>query len=428
MLTYDDAIALIDAIALRRQIERVGIDHAYNRILAEDVRLGRDQPPFDRATMDGYAIALPPAGAPPFPRYRVVGSIMAGAVYSGTVAPGQAVRIMTGAPCPAGTTVVPIEAIDRHSSGDAESVAVTDPKMLPPSPAQRRNVALRAQDGAAGAVVVCAGTRLTPVTISVSAMAGARDLAVIVPPRLAIVTTGDELAAPPASGTAADASARIHDSNGPLLSAFAAALGLPHSRTRAPDDANALQAELGNAAAIADIVVTTGGVSAGDKDLVPTAAAALGYQTVFHHIALQPGKPVFLARKGDRFIVGLPGNPVSVLATAHLVLWPLLARFGGVAGPAWKTLPMAVDWRNRGDRRLFLPAMITRMGVEPIAWNGSGDLIAAGAGDCLLDLAPRSTCEPGVMVRVLPYVGGQNAERERGVLPERPARTNDRRN
>jgi molybdopterin molybdotransferase len=418
MLTYAEALALIDALPVPRRVERVPLSEGSGRILADDLRLDRDQPPFDRATMDGYAIALAPGGAPPFTRYRVVGTVLAGQVFAGTVAPGQAVRIMTGAPCPRGTTVVPIEACAHLDVDGAVAVTIADAKMLPRSPAQRRFVAAQGEDGHAGDTILTAGTRLGPVTLSVAAMAGARELGVFARPRLAIVTTGDELEPLPANGTPREAAARIADSNGPFLSAFAAALGLISVRTLAPDDAAALQAEIGNGAAVADIVVTTGGVSAGDKDLVPPAAAALGYQTVFHHVAMQPGKPVFLARKGERYVVGLPGNPVSVVATAHVVLWPLLARFGAVAAPRWRRLPLAVDWRHRGNRQVFQPARITAMGVEPIRWNGSGDLIAAAAADGLVDLAPESDLEVGAMVNILPYVGG-SGEGQRGQLPPR---------
>ncbi len=418
VLSYADALGLIDALPVRRATERIPVAAASGRVVAEAIRLDRDQPPFDRATMDGYAIALPPAGAPPFARYRVVGAVMAGGTFAGRVQPGQAVRIMTGAPCPAGTTVVPIEAIGRATTDGVESVSVTDPKMLPLSPAERRYLALRGEDGRAGAQVIAIGTRLGPVTVSLAAMAGQRELTVFARPRLAIITTGDELSATVSTSGSSSPDGRVIDSNGPFLSAFAAALGLDSVRTHVPDDADALLTAIRTAAANADIVVTTGGVSAGDRDLVPPAAAMLGYQTVFHHVAMQPGKPVFLASTDERTLIGLPGNPVSVIATAHVLLWPLLARWGAVAAPAWRQLPMAVDWRHRGNRQVFQPARITPMGVEPIAWNGSGDLIAAAAGDCLVDLAPGSNLEVGTMVRVLPYAGAA-AGVERGILPPR---------
>ncbi len=227
---------------------------------------------------------------------------------------------------------------------------------------------------------------------------------------MAIVTTGDEVGGGGAAG--------IVDSNGPYLSGFCAALGLESTRTHAEDDADALRRVLADGDA--EVVVTTGGVSAGDRDLVPRVAAQLGFATVFHHVAMQPGKPVLLARRGDRFLVGLPGNPVSVLATAHLVLLPLLQRMMGRGASPWVDLPLAVPWQHRGPRQLFLPARVVAGGIAPMRWNGSGDLIAAAAADGLVDLASGGEWAVGAVVRFLPYVG--HTIGERGVMPERVGR------
>jgi molybdopterin molybdotransferase len=404
MITYDEACAAIAAIAAAPGRERLPIAHAHGRVLAEAVALDRDQPPFDRATMDGYAIMPEPWRL----SYPVVGTVAAGESWERPLVPGQALRIMTGAPCPPGVAVVPIELTDR---GQAE-VTVGDAGLTVPG----RNVARRGEDGRAGAVVVAAGTRLDPLTVAAAAMAGARAVAVTVPPRLAILTTGDEV------GGAGAAAAAINDSNGPLLEAFAAALGLAATRAHVRDDAGAVRAALETAADAADIVVTTGGVSVGDRDLIVPLAGELGWTTVFHHVAMQPGKPAFLARRarGDRegFLIGLPGNPVSVAATAHLLLWPLIARLGGCRPPRWRALPLATAWRHRGNRRLFLPALRGAAGaIAPVTWNGSGDLIAAAAADGLIDLAPGAELAAGALVPFLPWAGARDGER--GILPDR---------
>ncbi|MBA3938324.1 MAG: molybdopterin molybdenumtransferase MoeA, partial [Planctomycetes bacterium] len=249
-----------------------------------------------------------------------------------------------------------------------------------------------------------------PAVLALAAMAGVTAMTVARPPRVAIVTTGDEVGGGGAAG--------IVDSNGPFLGGFCAALGLECTRTHAEDDADALRRVLAGHAA--EIVVTTGGVSAGDRDLVPRIAAELGFGTIFHQVAMQPGKPVLLARRGERFLVGLPGNPVSVLATAHLVLLPLLQRLMGRGASPWLELPLAVPWQHRGLRQLFLPARLVPGGIAPVRWNGSGDLIAAAAADGLVDLAPGSDHAAGAMVRFLPYVGQTIGER--GVMPERVGR------
>jgi molybdopterin molybdotransferase len=401
MLTYTDALARLAALTLTPTHERLPLVEALGRVVAQDLRLSADQPPFDRATMDGYALHLKPDTV----AYAVRGTVYAGSVHEGTLQPGEAVRIMTGAPVPAGTTVVPHELTDRGE----QLVTITDPKGLVPG----RNIARRGEDGRSGAVLVAAGTRLTPLLLSLAAMAGATTVTVTRPPRLALVTTGDEVGG--------DGPAGILDSNGPFLAGLATTLGLTADRTHAGDREGALRYTLASASAEAEVVITTGGVSAGDRDLVPAVATELGFSTVFHHVAIQPGKPVLVMQRDDRFLVGLPGNPVSVVATAHLILLPLLQRLLGAPPRTWLELPLTAPSGNRGQRQLFLPARFTPGGVAPIAWNGSGDLIAAAAGDGLIDLPVGSAFDTDDHVRFLPYVGWQPGTT--GRLPERtPAR------
>ncbi len=400
MLTYADALARLAALTLTPATERLPLVEAAGRVIAEDIRLAGDQPPFDRATMDGYALCLKPGTS----AYAVKGVVYAGSAYSGTLQPGEAVRIMTGAPAPAGTTVVPHELSDRGE----QIVIITDPKARMPE----RNIAWRGEDGKAGAVLVSAGTRLTPLVLSVAAMAGATTVTVARAPRLALVTTGDEVGG---SGPAG-----IIDSNGPFLTGFAHALGLSASRAHAGDQKDLLRMTLSSAMDRAEVIVTTGGVSAGDKDLIPAVAADLGFTTVFHHVAIQPGKPILIMQRGERFLVGLPGNPVSVVATTHLFLLPLLHCLLGAPAPTWLELPVTAPAINRGQRHQFLPARVTSGGIAPISWNGSGDLIAAASGDGLIDLPVGAAYHPGHVARFLPYVGWRPGHV--GQLPERQPR------
>ena len=400
MLTYADALALLTALDVKRTHEQVPLANASGRVLAHDVCLAHDQPPFDRATMDGYALCLKPG----ITAYTVRGVVYAGSIFPDTLQPGEAVRIMTGAPVPNGTTVVPHELSDRGE----QIVIITDPKARVPD----RNIAWRGEDGRAGAMLVKSGTRLSPLVLSVAAVAGAATVTVTCAPRLALVTTGDEVGGGGPAG--------IIDSNGPFLSGFAASLGLSAVRSHARDHADAVRSTLDTTIKQAEVIVTTGGVSAGAKDLVPAIAAELGFITVFHHLAIQPGKPVLVMKRDHHFLVGLPGNPVSVVATAHLVLLPLLCRLLGASSPTWLELPLTAPTGNRGQRQLFLPARLTSGGVAPIAWNGSGDLIAAASGDGLIDLPIGSTFCAGAMVRFLPYVGWQPGAF--GQLPERTPR------
>lgn len=152
----------------------------------------------------------------------------------------------------------------------------------------------------------------------------------------------------------------------------------------------------------------------GSRDLVPDTIARLGYETVFHKVAIQPGKPVLLARHPEgRLFLGLPGNPVSVLATAHLFLAPALRLFQGAKETGWSTLPIACDFEHKGKRHLFLPARLGQGGVTPVRWNGSGDLYSAAAADGFVSLPAGSAWSRGDEIPFLPYVGhvpGQRAE------------------
>jgi molybdopterin molybdotransferase len=156
----------------------------------------------------------------------------------------------------------------------------------------------------------------------------------------------------------------------------------------------------------------------GERDLVPGVAMELGFEVVLHKVAMQPGKPVLLAQRSDgKILLGLPGNPVSVLVTAHLFLAPLLGRFMGDWKPAWMKRPLALDYQHRGKRRLFLPARLDRAGLHPVAWNGSGDLYSATAADGLVDLAAGGSWSQGTLLRFLPYLG--QGVGEHSVMPAR---------
>ncbi|QDV07178.1 Molybdopterin molybdenumtransferase [Planctomycetes bacterium Poly30] len=401
MLTFEEAVralAALDVGARATRVERIPLARARGRVLAEDIAIDQDQPGFDRATMDGFAVCLDGQQR----SFRIRGVVTAGTTFEGTLAPGEAVRIMTGAPAPAETTVVPIE---RTTFEEGQATVEVDHV-----PDAGRNVAWRGEDAHAGDVLVARGTRLAPAHLSVAAMAGAVDAAVFQRPVVSVVTTGDEV-----GGTGA---AAIRDSNGPLLDGLLDALGADVQRRHARDDEGELAGALEDAAASADIIVTTGGVSMGTHDLVPSMLDRLGFETVFHKVQVQPGKPVLVAARGDgALFIGLPGNPVSVLATAHLFLFPALGHFLGGWAPRWIEVPMASDYSHDGRRHLFLPASIETGGLRPASWNGSGDLIAAAAADGLVELPVGATFRAGDPARFLPYIG--HSIGERAVLPPR---------
>ena len=394
MLTYSEALERIAALSVSSRRERIPVAGAYGRVLADDVRMDRDQPSFDRATMDGYAVALDGTRTV----YSVVGTVLAGQHYGESLDAGQCVRIMTGAPCPQGTTVVPIERTD----GGSAQVTIEAQALV-----QGRNIARQGEDARAGDLVLRAGTRLGPATLSAVAMAGCKEAEVFVPPRVAIVTTGDEVGGGGPAG--------IHDSNGPLLLALCAGLGLAAQRVHCLDEPAALEAALRAAQESAEVVVTVGGVSMGTHDLVPGCAERAGFQQVFHKVAVQPGKPLLVSQHASgTLLAGLPGNPVSVLATSHLFLSRMLGLFEGGWSPQWLDLPIAAAKEHRGKRHLFLPASLGSGGVRPVDWNGSGDLLSAATGDGLVELPVGCNYALGDMVRFLPFLGHGVGERAAG--------------
>ncbi len=401
MLTFHEAIQALgglDVGARSNRTERVPLGEARGRVLAEDIAIDRDQPGFDRSTMDGFAVC-PNGDARTF---VIRGVVTAGQMLDGALVAGEAVRIMTGAPAPTGTTVVPIERTSFEEG--AETVTIDH------APVPRRNIAWQGEDAHKGDVLVARGTRLAPAHLSVAAMAGATEATVFQRPVVSVVTTGDEVGGAGAAG--------IRDSNGPLLDGLLDALGVRVERRHARDQESELAGALEDAAASADIVVTTGGVSMGTHDLVPSMLDRLGFEKVFHKVQVQPGKPVLVASRGDgALFIGLPGNPVSVLATAHLFLLPALGHYLGGWSPRWIQAPMADAYTHKGRRHLFLPASLTDEGLRPAKWNGSGDLIAAAAADGLVELPVGATFQAGESARFLPYLG--HTLGERATLPPR---------
>ena len=382
MVSYEEALRELAAFTPVPRIRQAVAVDCCGDMLAEEVRLERDTPPFDRSTMDGYAIH-PAAEAS---RFKVTGTVHAGEVAPESLKPGEAVRIMTGAPCPKGVAVIPIELTDR---GTTEVVIQKDaPRFI------GANVARRGEDGRAGDLILPRGHRLTPVTIAAAAMAGRTELAVVDRLQVLVITTGDEV------GQTGDAG--IPNSNGPYLVAFLRSLGAHVVSTHAMDTEDSLVAAFQTPGTF-DLLVTVGGVSMGAKDLVPSLSEREGYRPVFHRVPIQPGKPVYFAVRDDgRALLGLPGNPVSVLATSHLFLRPIIAP--GTA-QAWTPHPLAAPFQNRGQRRLFLPGLLAEGSVHPVPWNGSGDLLAAASADGLLDFAPGTSYGQGEIVPFLPYQG-----------------------
>jgi molybdopterin molybdotransferase len=341
---------------------------AVGLVLAEDVVSDLDMPPYDKALMDGFAVRaadLPEGRAV----LRVVEEVTAGQTPRRPVGPGEATRIMTGAPLPPGADAVVM--VERTRPADDHRVAIED---RPPAPGQ--NVLPRGREMRRGDTVLAAGTVLRPQELGVLATVGRTGARVVPAPAVAVLATGDELV----EAEAMPGPGQIRNSNGPMLAAqVSRAGGVPRplgiARDR-PDHLRALVAE----GLRSPVLILSGGVSAGKLDLVPGVLQELGVTAHFHKVEMKPGKPVFFGSRGDHLVFGLPGNPVSSLVCFELFVRPALRRLGGHAdaGPRLLRAALAEDFAYRTDRPTYHPARLEAgergWEVRAVPWFGSPDL------------------------------------------------------
>lgn len=358
--------------SLRGQVERedVPLIQAVGRWAAEDVVAHRTQPARDLSAMDGYAIRATDASGP----WHVIGESAAGRLFNGAVGAGEAVRIFTGAVVPDGADCILIQ---ENTSRNGDMLTLTGE-----APFAGKHIRRAGADFAEGAVLIEKGAAITPARIALVAMGGHSSIPVLRNLRVAIVSTGDELV-PPGEQTADD---QIPSSNAAMLAAMLA--GLPvavDDRGIVRDDLAALRAEF-VACADADVIVSIGGASVGDHDLVRPALQAAGANLDFWKIAMRPGKPVMAGTLGDAVVVGLPGNPVSAFVTAFLLLKPLIAHLGGANDP----LPERIEARlgaalpANGDRLDHIRGVLTGAVATPTGTNDSSMLAALSVSNILI--------------------------------------------
>ncbi len=390
--TYEDSLhrSLRDVDPLA-ELEDIGLDAADGRVLAESIVADRDQPPFDRSAMDGYAIRS--ADLSEDAAYPVVGTIAAGRPASVDVPPGSCVAIATGAVVPS-----PLDLVVPHERSDRCDPVRLDADGL----AAGYAIHPRGADATEGSELVRAGERLSPVHLALAATVGLDHVRVRRQPRIRVLTSGDEIVAPDVDPLAH----QVRNGNAPMLQSLVERIGarwLGHAHVL--DDPDLVRATLEHAIDDADVVVTAGGISAGDRDFLPDTIDALGGETRVAGAAIQPGKPVRIQRlPSGVMIVSLPGNPVSVLATACLYLWPLVRTMLGRTAPLpWRPVELAADVRPNPKRQLFRPARIDATGMATVpAWQGSGDLSHAASTDGLVAL-PRQS-DPVSAGRPVPFL------------------------
>jgi molybdopterin molybdotransferase len=352
-------------------VEAVAVEQAVGRYLAQSLVAARTQPAADLSAMDGYAVRADDLAGP----WRVIGESAAGHPYTGELRAGEAIRISTGALMPPGDGAVLLQ---ENAARDGGSLALNGEG----EPTQR-HIRRAGFDFRTGDALLDSGTRIGPAQLALALAAGRSEMAVHRLPSLAILDSGDELAADPT----ACAPHQVPASNGAMLAALAA----PHAASvqrlgPVTDSLEAMLAALGKAAD-ADVIVTSGGASVGDHDLVRPALEQWGASIDFWRVAVRPGKPLLVARKGRQWIIGLPGNPVSSYVTAFLFLLPLLRRLGGAAFP----LPMPATLRLGsgmpavGERTEFVRARIEADSVVPLGEQDSSALAALSRAQALIE-------------------------------------------
>jgi molybdopterin molybdotransferase len=376
--------------------EVLPVTRALARVPAGDVQAPFDVPPADNSAVDGYAVGsgdIPSTGSR---ELAVVGDLAAGAVFAGTLRPGQALRIMTGAPMPAGAdTVYPQEVVER--AGERVRVGPI---------AKGVNVRARGEDVEAGGIVIEAGSVLRPQEIGLITSLGVWQVEVHRRPRVALLSTGDEVAEP---GTPRRAG-QIYDANRfTLRGSIEQCGGEVLDLGIVPDVRDVLTARLREAAGMADLVLTSGGVSVGVYDLVKEVLAELG--TVdFWQVAMQPGRPLAFGRIGETTFFGLPGNPVASLLTFMLFVRPALYKLAGrrrLFPPTWQARTLERLGKKTGRREFKRGVLTYRDGawqVRTTGPQGSGILSSMVAGNCLIVLdEDRGDVAAGELVDVEPF-------------------------
>ncbi len=335
MISVEEALARVLASAgTPLGEERVALEEAYGRVLARDLAALRTQPPFANSAMDGYGLRAADTLAAPA-TLKVIGEAAAGRAFAGAVGPGEAVRIFTGAPLPTGADAVVVQE-DVRREGDRVTLAAPVPV--------GDNLRPEGLDFCDGEALILAGRRLSPRDVALAAAANHAELPVRRHARVAILATGDELVAP---GGTLGPSQIVASNNFTVAGIVDACGGIPIDLGIARDSMEALDAAIREALdAKVDVLVTLGGASVGDHDLVKKALVAAGMELSFWKIAMRPGKPLMHGRLGELIVLGLPGNPTSSTVCAILFLRPLLRALHGEFEPgADPTRParLAVD-------------------------------------------------------------------------------------
>jgi molybdopterin molybdotransferase len=398
MILFEDALQTVLSQPFMPAGERIGLSDSLGRILAEDIYADIDMPPFDKSAVDGYACQMTDlhnlsTDGQIYVDLHLLETIAAGAVPQKTISPGRCSKIMTGAMVPLGADcVIMVEA----SSMAGESLVRIHEKHI------SKNICYRAEDIRAGDRVLQKGMQISPAHVAVFAAVGAVNPMVSILPRVAIISTGDELVEPGVTPELA----QIRNSNAWQLEAQVKTVpALPSYYGIAGDTGTGMRKIIDLALEENDVVLLTGGVSMGDFDFVPAVMQEAGVKILFKSIAIQPGKPTVFGCRDNTYIFGLPGNPVSSFVLFEMMVKPFLLRMmGHSTDPVTFKLPLGKDFsRRKSSRKSMIPVVIKDGVVFPVEYHGSAHINAytVANGIMVMDIGT-TTINKGEQVYVRP--------------------------
>ena len=397
MLSVDDAVEVVRRNCTPLPAEKTALSHALHRFLAEDIIADSDLPPFDRSQMDGYAVRAGDTQSTPA-SLNIVGESAAGRGWHQKLQAGQAVRIMTGAPVPAGADAVQQIEKTRELNGKVEILEAV---------VAGRSIVTQGAEITKGETVLHRGERITAAAVAVLASFGYAEVTVARQPRVAVLATGSELV----SVHQQPGQDQIRDSNNYSISAYAELAGaIVNGIGLSNDSPEALRSAIALAATEADVVVTSGGVSVGAYDFTKTVLREMDAEIFFERVALRPGKPTVFARlPGGCLVFGLPGNPVSVSVTFNLFTRTALLTMQQAQNVLLlaETAKLAHSVKGTADRESYLPATVHTdsdgtLLAQPLKWGGSSDFVGFVSATALIRVpAGTKIIEAGHTVKLL---------------------------
>lgn len=393
MITYEEALREVLAVAASLGDEALPLAEAHGRVLARDIPAPFPLPRFTNSAVDGFAVTeadLRSVGSP----LKIERTVAAGDPPGEELKPGTTVRIFTGAPTPPGTAAV---AMQEDVLVDGSFVTLQETLR------HGAHVRVQGEEFSVGAVALPRGLRLNSAGVSLAAMLGLGQVWVHRPPKIGVLTTGAELVD---VGEPAEPH-QIYESNSYAMQAELGRLGLAATVVRRiSDDLQETVAAVEDSLFMCDVLVTTGGVSVGGHDVLKAAFEHLGVETVFWKVAIKPGKPAFFGKQGQRVVFGLPGNPMSALVTFRLFARPYLLATLGVENPVPACYESKLTARisHKAGRREFIPAVGDGKSVRAISGQGSHMMGGLAVANALIDMpADVEELEAGNLVRVLPF-------------------------